>query len=508
MKKIKIIFLQVVILTITSLLLRTISISFRVYLSNQLGASGMGLYQLVQSIYYLAITFSTSGIKLAATRLVAEELAVGRTYGAKKAVKNCLYYAILFGGSFSVLLSISANYVGTNWLGDNRTVLSLHILAFSLPFLAMSSVMSGYFMAVRKIINTSSVQIIEQIIKISVTVGCLSFFLLKGLEYACAAIVIGSCVGEYASSFLLYFLYRLDIRRYRSSNTSSHSLLSRMLKIALPVALSTYITSAIHTMQQVFIPQGLKKSGASTDTALATYGMIHGMVMPIIMFPSAILNAISDLIVPELAECQVSGSKKRQNYIIERVLNLSLLTSLCIMCIFFRFANELGFAIYHSYDAGNYIRILSPIIPIMYLDKIVDSMQKGIGEQVRIMRYNIAESVVSLLLTYFLLPKYAIVGYIFTLCFSRILNFSLSIHRLIIVTNLKIKLLHIIKSFVCIFCSIGIVDLLGYFSKSILQNYNLYWVNITIVIGISFLLLRLTSCITRDELQWLRSIFK
>ena len=77
-------------MTITSLVLRTVNISFQVYLSNKLGQEGMGLFQLITAIYFLAIVFSTSGIKFATTRLVAEEIGTENPAGAIRAVRNCL----------------------------------------------------------------------------------------------------------------------------------------------------------------------------------------------------------------------------------------------------------------------------------------------------------------------------------------------------------------------------------------------------------------------------------
>ena len=62
-------------LTCATLLSRTIGISFRVSMSNQIGAEGVGLYQLVTTVYFFATTFATAGISLTVTRLVTDALA-------------------------------------------------------------------------------------------------------------------------------------------------------------------------------------------------------------------------------------------------------------------------------------------------------------------------------------------------------------------------------------------------------------------------------------------------
>ena len=59
-------------MTFVSLLLRFISVSFNVYISNIIGAEGLGLFTLISTVYSFALTIATSGINLATTRLVSE----------------------------------------------------------------------------------------------------------------------------------------------------------------------------------------------------------------------------------------------------------------------------------------------------------------------------------------------------------------------------------------------------------------------------------------------------
>ncbi len=508
MKNVKILFINVILLTATSLLIRTIGLTFQVYLSNTIGAAGMGIFQLIMSIYFLAITCSASGIRLATTRLVAEELGVGQNSGAKKAIRICMIYAVLLSITIATILYLSSGYIGTHWLCEPRTILSLRCLAFTLPFVAMSSVLGGYFTAVRRAIKVASVQIAEQVIKISITVVFLTVSLSKGLEYICLSIVIGSCIGEFFSFLLLYFLYIFDIRRYKSKGNISHDLISRMFYIVLPISLSAYVTSGMRTVQQLLIPSGLKKSGASSEVALAAFGTIQGMVMPVLMFPSVLLGAVTELIVPELAECLACGSQKRLNYIINRVLKLNMFFSIYVMSVFLFFSNELCIAIYHNSNAALSIRILAPIIPIIYLDALVDAILKGVGEQASVMRYNIVESFLSVSLIYILLPRFAISGYFFTMMISRLLNFSLSVNRLVKVSDLNISTSSIIKAIICAVGSLNLSNLFYYMMKYGIKLFAVSLpVRISMAIIVYFILLRLFSCITHDDILWFKSIF-
>ncbi len=125
---------------------------------------------------------------------------MGREAGAKKAIKICLCYSLIFSTVFATTLFFCADFIGTLWLGDTRTILSLRILALSLPFLAICAVMGGYFTAVRRVLKLSAVMITEQVFRIAATVACILALLPRGLEYACAGIAIGACIGEIASN--------------------------------------------------------------------------------------------------------------------------------------------------------------------------------------------------------------------------------------------------------------------------------------------------------------------
>ena len=118
--------LNAFILTGASLLLRAAGMFFRIYLSNRIGAEGMGLYQLITSVYFLAIHLSSGGIGIAVTRMVAERPAL---YG--KSARDVMRSALLFSLAASLLvmaiLLVSADFIALHWLGDARAGLPLRI---------------------------------------------------------------------------------------------------------------------------------------------------------------------------------------------------------------------------------------------------------------------------------------------------------------------------------------------------------------------------------------------
>jgi len=425
-------------LTGSSLIMRGIALIFQVWLVRRIGAVGVGLYGLVGSVGFLAATVAISGIRFASTRLISEEIGLCREGGVGHAMRLCFSYSLFFGSASAAVLYFCAEPLGFLWVGDARTVLSLRILSLSLPFISLSSVMYGYFTASGRNYKAAAIQVVEQLIRIGLVITFLNFAPHEDLEKSCGAVSAGSTAAEICSFILMLIVFYFDRRTHRKDGEPSPRLPARMLSLAVPLALSAYARSSLSTLENLLVPHGLKKAGYSANGALAGYGTIQGMVFPIIFFPSCIITALAELIVPELTAAQVSGKKKEISEMVSTLLRKSLLFSLFIGLILFILSETLGKAIYSSEDAGHYIRIFSLLVPIMYMDMVTDGCLKGLGQQVWSMGFNIIEAFCGVILVYTLLPKYALIGYIGIIFFEEIFNFSMSIGRLSRVTEINL----------------------------------------------------------------------
>lgn len=416
-------------MTGSSLIMSLISMSFQVWLAGRIGQSGIGLYQLVLSVSMLCTCFAVSGIRFATTRLISEELGAEREGTVNAAMRRCFSYSAFFGISAFAVLFFIAEPVGFLWLGDARCVRSLRIMAYAMPFIAFSSVISGYFTACGRVWKPTLVHFIEQLI----TIALVALFLLRtpagDIEKNCAAVMLGTVCGDIISFVLMLSFYLSDRMRYVNSPSSVH-LTSRMLRVALPLAFSAYARSSLSTLEHILVPRGLKASGMSADRALAGYGVIQGMVMPIISFPACLLMALSELIVPELTEAQMRGEnediRRKVGDLIKKGLGYSMAAALLI----FSFADTLGELIYHSPEVGRFLHLLAPLIPIMYTDLLVDGCLKGLGQQMWNMGINILDALCGVILVWTLLPKGALSAYVGIIYFNECLNFVLSVLRL------------------------------------------------------------------------------
>ena len=417
-------------LTGSSLLMNCIGMAFQIWLVGRIGTTGIGLYQLVCAVTSLCATVAISGIRFACTRLVSEELGLENSAGIRGAMRRCTAYGLFFGLASAGILWLLAEPIGFLWVGDARTVLSLQISAFSMPCIALCSAFSGYFTAVGRVWKPTLVHLAEQLAGIALVALFLEMSPEGDIEKSCAAVTSGRLAADVLSLLLMAVVYAADRRSYYSGDEGGLRLTGRMLKIALPLAVSAYARSALSTLQHLLVPRGLKAAGYSSDGALSGYGVIQGMVLPAILFPSCIMAAIAELIIPELTEAQVRQDEEGIKQTVASLFRMSLLFSSAVALFLFLFADMLGYVIYNSGEAGYYIRLLSPLVPIMYTDMTVDGCLKGLGQQVWSMGINILDALTGLLLVWWLLPRYALSAYIGIIYFGEGFNFILSVFRL------------------------------------------------------------------------------
>lgn len=450
-------------LTATNLLLRLISIGFNVFLSYRIGAEGLGLLQLIGTIGAFALLLGTSGIRTSAMYLAAEEFGHRRTGGVKQAMRVCLRYGLLVSTVAGLGLMLFSGRIASALLRDERAALSLWGMGLLLPFSCLCGIMTGYYTACGRIRQLVGIEIAERLVSVALTL----LLLLRWTDArrACCAITLGSSLGCVFDFFLLYARYRRDVRHVHASR---EAMTPRLLRLCVPLALNDYLRAGLTTAEQLLIPYGLSRWGGSSARALADYGTIHAMVFPILMFPAALLYALADLLVPELSRCLAMGRTLRVRDLAGKCLRLTMLFSCLVAGFLFVNADALGTLIYHSADAGRYLRIFAPMILMLYLDAITDGMLKGLAEQLSCVRYNTLTSALDVVLLFLLLPRYGVAGYVFTFTLTHAINLFLSVRRLLRVVGLRLLLWQLLKPVFCLLPCLFVTSLLPHPTQPVL----------------------------------------
>lgn len=430
------------ILTFAGIITRILGFIYRIYMSNVIGAEGIGLYQLITPLYSLVWSISCSGFTTTISKLVAAERAKGEYGNMGRILKQCIVITGTIGIILSLCFFIFADIIALDFIKDERTILSLKILAFGIPFMAAGSCVRGYFFGLQESIIPAISQVFEQCTRMVVIFFLSSTLIPMGLSYAAAAAVIGIVIGEFSS-----FLYVIiSYKRFKEKNVltkkpsfSSSKSLSIILAMAIPLTLNRVTGSLLMTFENILIPQRLQLYGASAKDAMITYGQITGMAMPLIFFPTAILIALSISLVPAVSEDIAVKNYKKINYTVQKSLLFTSIIGIGSACLFIVFNNELGIIIYKQ-NIGQILLYLGIMCPFIYLQVVLSGLLNGLGQQMFIFRNSLISSVINLAFIYFLVPNYGVNAFMSGWFISLILVCILDLEKLKSSISLEIKL--------------------------------------------------------------------
>lgn len=429
-------------LSAVNIAMRGLAVSFNAYVHDKIGTESMGLLTLVMSVYGFAVTLALSCVNLGALKLTSERCAqldeadaASWKYAMRQVIRSVCRYSLLFGIGSGLLLWIFSEPIARYLLRDMRTLLSLRVLAVSLPAISLSSGLSGYFTGLRKVTKNAIVAVSEQFIKIIGTSAALVMLAPGNVEASCLAVVGGSAVAEGLSLVIHLILYLFDSGRPAGQKPGKRSVRLKTgfrdtAAISFPSAVGTYARQGLTTLEHLAIPAGLTKSGLTQAAALSSYGALQGIALPLVMFPYAVIGSFTTLLIPEMSELNEIGNRENIDRLTREVYKFLALFSMAACGIFINYAGPLGELIYHSSEAARYTFLLGLLVPFMYLDTAVDSLLKGLGEQVYIMKVNIADAASGLLLVMLFTPLFGIYGYLLTVWICEIGNLALSIYKL------------------------------------------------------------------------------
>lgn len=501
MRKAKIFIVNGIILTSSSLLLRGAGLIFNIYVANKVGQEAIGIFSLVMSVYTFAITFATSGISLACTCIVSEEFAKNNFEKGLKAVKTCIFFALILGITASILLFLFAHIISGNWLKDNVSNLPIYSISLELPLISISAVIGGYLTSIGKSYKSAFAQCVELTVKIIATYFLLSFSINKGIDAICTSLIIGDVISEFFSFLLNLIFYFVEKRKFKPSRGYHKDLNIKIFKIAFPVAITSYIRSGLSSLKHFLIPIRLQASGLNYSLAISKYGLINGMVMPVLMFASFFVTSFSGLLVPEYARLLAGKNFNRMKTVCSKIFTITFSFSFFIAGIFLFFSNELSLLIYKNLEIAIYLKIFSLLIIFMYIDNVIDGILKGVGSQFGVMVINICDLLITIFIIYFVVPFLGTNGYIFSIFVSEIFNFTASF------ILLKNKINFSFDFFNCCIKPVFVAFLSFFISRILPISFNLIWLNYLTKIFL-FALIYIGLMFLRTEEKSTRYLFK
>ncbi|PHV72074.1 polysaccharide biosynthesis protein [Sporanaerobium hydrogeniformans] len=402
------------ILTFASLITRLLGFVFRVYMSNVMGAEGMGLYQLLFPIYMLLWAASSAGISLAISKMVAEYTSKGQHSDAIRVLKVALAIGVPFSTLLSILLYFFAPFVATYFIHEPITELSIRILASCIPFMCTACCIRGYFQGRQEMSISAIAQIGEQAMRMLVIYFFASFFIPKGLKYACALGVLGMCAGEVFSFIMTIIFFKL--KKYqlklRPATVPYHSTLNKLLLLTIPITANRFLTSILQSLENILIPIQLQKFGLSSHAALGLYGEFSGMALPLLFFPSMVTMSLSTVLVPTISEAAAMKNQSQLQRTMSMAIQFSSLIGVGATALFFSLSREIALSCYGIEEVGHLLKLLAIICPFLYLQNILMGAMNGLGMQKQTFKTNIIGSLICISTIFLIIPKKGILGFV------------------------------------------------------------------------------------------------
>lgn len=411
------------ILTITGLITRIIGFVYKIYLSNILGAANLGIYQLVFPVFGVCYTMFGAGIQTAVSQMIAAK-AEDVNY-QKKVFTRAAILSLLTALLLGFIICLKCDFIACSLLGEPKCADSLRVLVYAFPLCGISSCVNGCYYGLKKATVPALTQLIEQIARVAFVVAAACFFASGNPDKLCIYAVLGIAVGEgvsmlYSIVMIITYYHGMEYKK----TYVSESIYRPLLKMSAPLTANRLTVALLHSVETILIPVMLKKHGMSSDNALSVYGVLTGMAMPFILFPSTITNSLSVLLLPTISE--VNEDNARIKKISGLCIGGTILLGVVSTFIFLIFGADLGSFVFHDDTVGTFIEILSFLCPFLFLTTTLSSIINGLGKTHITFVITVIGLAIRIFITIKTVPSQGISGYLISLLVSQLIVTGLS----------------------------------------------------------------------------------
>lgn len=415
-------------LTATGVLSKIIGFSYRIFLSRTIGAEGLGIYQLIFPVFTICFSVTAAGISTAISKYTAQFQYKDPFAPKKFLFSGCMISLVLSLLSMLLLQSFSG-FIAQNILLEPRCAKLLPILSYSIPLASLHDCINSYYYGKKKTAVPAASQLIEQ------TIRCASVYFLyliqleKGGDVDAAAAVWGMVIGDIAAFLFCITALSFDKALTQKANSSyrvSHPAFT-LIRYSIPLSTNRLALTMFASFESILIPSRLKLFGYSHSDALSVYGILTGMSLSIVMFPTVFTNSISVMILPMISEAAGQGNQEKINRTIHRTIVICLLLGFLCTVLLLSTGQYIGDFLFGNTLSGKFIVMLSWICPFLFLTSILTSILHGLGMPGYPFVINLFGSFIRILFVFFLIPIYGLKAYLFGMLSSQIVTAGLSI---------------------------------------------------------------------------------
>ena len=467
-------------LTLAGLLSRVLGFFYRIFLSRTIGAEGLGIYQMLFPIHGIAFALCAGPIQTSISRLTAANPEKG-----KAIFRTGLTISLTIAMALLLSIRSSKAFLAAHVLLESRCEPLLPVMALSIPFSAIHACICGYYYGQKRTAVPALSQLVEQCIRMGAVFLIARVAAEHGKPLEVSLAVWGMLFGEAGSAIFSFLVYSFASDRLSSPEDRSplcpsadcpsadcpssaaavpgqkFSVAAPLMAMALPLMGNRLILNCLQSMEAIFVPNKLLAFGLSSSEAISTYGILTGMALPFILFPSAITNSLAVILLPTVSEAQAMGDQERIEYTIAMALRYSLSMGILCIGIFTLFGEELGLTVYQNRQAGIFMSILAWLCPFMYLSTTMGSILNGLGKTASVFLHHAISMLLILTIVVFAIPRYGIHAYLAGLLLGELVLAALHIHTLSATVPVRFHAAAmLVKPSLCLIVSIGILKAL------------------------------------------------
>ncbi len=431
------------ILTVASIITRFAGFVYRIYMSNELGAYGMGQYQLIMPVYMLSWSLICAGFTIAISKLVSQEQAKNQYGNMQKYLVLGTTISFAISILFSFVLYTFSTYIAVTFFDTKEISLAFKILSISLPFMSIGSCIRGYFLGLQQPNVPSIAQVLEQFVRIGSIFFFISIYGQLTIEIAILGIVFAETVAT-AYIVLSYYLFKRKHKLAKTKATISFSdSVSILLAMSLPIMANRVLGSFLTAYENILITQKLTDFGLSKESAIISLGATTGMAMPLIFFPTAIITSIGVSLVPAISSSVATNNYKKVKHLINRTLLFTSILGFAVAMLFMVFGYELSVLIYKQ-NLGLELFALSVSAPLIYIQMILSSTLNGLGLQFYTFINSIVSSIIAIVIIYFTMPQIGMMAFYLAIFLSTCFSVTTNSNKIISKTGVKIDIISIV----------------------------------------------------------------
>lgn len=399
----------------------------RITLPRVIGAEGVGLYQMGYPFLIVILTLITGGIPIAVAKLVAAAEAEGNETRVRSIFRLAMTLSASLSLFFTATIFLSARRITELLYTDQRVYSTILCMTPIILVVGVSSVFRGYFQGRQNMIPTAVSQVSETVVRIGTMLGFAYLMLPYGLEYAAAGAMVGVLVGEVVAFLVLAGLYQSGRARLASERGAGSgkrlpfsrlSSLKEILKLAVPVTGSKLVGSFSYFFESILVVQSLAAAGVATGLATAQYGALQGMVIPVLLLPSALTYSLAVSLIPSLSEAAARGDMKTIHSRLHQSLKLALVTGAPFAALMFVLAEPICRYMYGQPEVGTMLRMMAPAALFIYFQAPLQAALQALERPGSALVNTLIGSSVKLTLIWLLAsrPEFGILGAVMAIC--------------------------------------------------------------------------------------------